>query len=63
MHISDLHVDPLYQEGTPTKCDFPICCRANVREKDDSLIDILKNWFYGKSEHDKKNEKAGFWGA
>jgi hypothetical protein len=29
IHISDIHIDFEYQEGSPTHCDFPICCRNN----------------------------------
>ncbi|CAM0138790.1 unnamed protein product [Umbelopsis sp. WA50703] len=27
LHISDWHVDPLYEPGSDTVCDKPICCR------------------------------------
>jgi sphingomyelin phosphodiesterase len=27
LHISDLHVDPLYSEGSESVCDKPICCQ------------------------------------
>lgn len=29
IQLSDLHIDPSYEEGMPTKCNFPICCRDN----------------------------------
>jgi len=29
IQLSDLHIDPSYKEGMPTKCNFPICCRDN----------------------------------
>ena len=32
IQLSDLHIDFKYQEGTPTKCNFPICCRDNGPE-------------------------------
>ena len=32
IQLSDLHIDFKYQEGTPTKCNFPICCRNNGPE-------------------------------
>lgn len=25
--MSDIHFDPLYQEGTLAKCDHPLCCQ------------------------------------
>jgi len=28
LHISDLHYDPLYAEGSKTDCGQPLCCRA-----------------------------------
>ena len=28
VHYSDIHIDPLYVEGSSTKCDKPTCCRA-----------------------------------
>jgi len=28
MHFTDIHHDPLYKEGTNTKCGLPLCCRA-----------------------------------
>lgn len=27
LHLSDTHYEPLYEEGTPTICDHPLCCR------------------------------------
>jgi sphingomyelin phosphodiesterase len=27
LHITDIHLDPLYKAGTNTKCDTPLCCR------------------------------------
>lgn len=27
--MSDPHIDFKYQEGAPTECNFPICCRDN----------------------------------
>ncbi|GAB5593233.1 hypothetical protein Unana1_08133 [Umbelopsis nana] len=28
LHLSDWHVDPLYEAGTEAACDKPICCRS-----------------------------------
>jgi len=28
LHITDIHVDARYATGYPTKCDMPLCCRA-----------------------------------
>ena len=30
IHYSDIHIDPLYEEGASTKCDKPTCCRAET---------------------------------
>ena len=27
LHISDLHLDLEYEEGTDSQCDRPLCCR------------------------------------
>lgn len=27
VHYSDIHIDPLYVEGSSTDCNKPICCR------------------------------------
>ena len=32
IQFSDLHIDFMYQEGAPTECNFPICCRDNGPE-------------------------------
>ncbi|CAH1801877.1 unnamed protein product [Owenia fusiformis] len=29
LHISDIHVDPLYMEGSDAECGEPLCCRSN----------------------------------
>eukprot|EP00057_Strongylocentrotus_purpuratus_P012123 XP_011666597.1 PREDICTED: sphingomyelin phosphodiesterase isoform X1 [Strongylocentrotus purpuratus] len=29
LHISDLHIDRMYEPGTNTDCGEPICCRSN----------------------------------
>lgn len=29
LHLSDIHLDPLYKEGTNTDCGEPLCCRAD----------------------------------
>jgi sphingomyelin phosphodiesterase len=36
LHISDLHPDFFYVEGTPVQCDQPVCCRTNVTAKANS---------------------------
>jgi len=36
MHISDLHPDLFYSEGSPVKCTEPVCCRANATALKDS---------------------------
>jgi sphingomyelin phosphodiesterase len=30
MHISDIHLDLFYSEGSPARCNEPVCCRDNV---------------------------------
>lgn len=32
VQFSDIHIDFEYQEGAPTECNFPICCRDNGPE-------------------------------
>lgn len=32
IQISDPHIDFKYEEGAPTQCNFPICCRDNGPE-------------------------------
>lgn len=29
LHLSDIHLDPLYKEGTNAECGEPLCCRAD----------------------------------
>lgn len=36
VHISDLHPDLFYAEGSPVDCTEPVCCRANVPVKGNS---------------------------
>lgn len=36
MHISDLHPDLFYTEGSPVDCTEPVCCRNNVTSKPNS---------------------------
>ena len=36
VHISDLHPDLYYAEGSPVDCTEPVCCRANVPAKANS---------------------------
>ncbi|KAG6025510.1 hypothetical protein E4U41_001501 [Claviceps citrina] len=31
IHFSDIHIDPLYKEGTSIECGKPICCRDNEK--------------------------------
>lgn len=43
LHITDIHYDPYYQEGSNSDCDFPLCCRAsNGRPK--SLKTAAGKW-------------------
>ena len=30
MHLSDVHLDFYYEEGTNKNCNEPVCCRAHV---------------------------------
>ncbi len=30
-HVSDIHTDLLYQEGSPADCDLPMCCRSDSK--------------------------------
>ncbi|RDA91314.1 hypothetical protein CP533_1579 [Ophiocordyceps camponoti-saundersi (nom. inval.)] len=32
IHFSDIHIDPLYEEGANTDCKKPICCRSYTDE-------------------------------
>ena len=48
LHISDLHTDLEYKEGSDAVCDHPICCRA------ESVFNAKVN---------KAREKAGKWGS
>ncbi|CAD8174960.1 unnamed protein product [Paramecium octaurelia] len=34
IHVSDIHTDLLYKEGTLPKCDEPLCCREEFKAKD-----------------------------
>ena len=36
LHVSDIHIDFFYMEGTPTYCDEPLCCRGGVKARNDS---------------------------
>jgi hypothetical protein len=42
MHISDLHPDLYYTVGAHTKCDEPVCCRANVSSTNMSFNERLR---------------------
>ncbi|CAD8091741.1 unnamed protein product [Paramecium sonneborni] len=35
IHVSDIHTDLFYKEGTLSKCDEPLCCREEFKAKDD----------------------------
>lgn len=30
IHVSDIHTDLLYKEGTKPRCDEPLCCREDI---------------------------------
>lgn len=32
LHMSDIHMDSLYSEGSIADCSEPLCCRAGVPE-------------------------------
>lgn len=36
LHISDLHLDSEYAEGSDADCDFPLCCRNWEEARDDA---------------------------
>ena len=40
LHISDLHWDRMYMEGTNAECGEPLCCRSN--DGPPGSIDVLK---------------------
>lgn len=35
IHMSDLHFDLMYKEGSKTVCDKPVCCREDSGEVGD----------------------------
>lgn len=35
LHISDVHTDLEYEEGTPSECDEPVCCRKESKATSD----------------------------
>ncbi|CEP15672.1 hypothetical protein [Parasitella parasitica] len=43
LHLSDWHVDPLYEEGTETLCDKPICCRRESTDFD-NILKLSSPW-------------------
>ncbi|KAL7321705.1 hypothetical protein PS15m_001446 [Mucor circinelloides] len=43
LHLSDWHVDPLYEEGTETLCDKPICCRKESTDYD-NIMNSASPW-------------------
>jgi hypothetical protein len=52
LHLTDIHFDPEYQEGTSIDCGEPLCCRPESRyqpehRRTQALADM---------------DKAGFWG-
>lgn len=36
LHLSDIHLDPYYVEGAPTRCSETICCRNTTRGRQNS---------------------------
>lgn len=36
MQITDLHMDPLYEEGANTDCGEPLCCQSDQGQASDS---------------------------
>ena len=51
MHISDLHPDFFYTEGTFTECTEPICCRPGVTAKNGSTT-LAGYWGSNKGDCD-----------
>ncbi|KXN73618.1 sphingomyelin phosphodiesterase [Conidiobolus coronatus NRRL 28638] len=44
LHLSDLHFDPDYQEGTETKCGKPVCCHKDSLAADKAIQNPAGKW-------------------
>ncbi|EAR89553.1 ser/thr phosphatase family protein (macronuclear) [Tetrahymena thermophila SB210] len=51
LQLADVHIDLEYQEGFPTTCNYPICCRNNTftLNKEDRFL--------------QQGELSGYWGT
>lgn len=47
IHVSDIHTDLLYKEGTKATCDEPLCCREDVGKPSD---DEYKAGYWGSAK-------------
>lgn len=69
MHISDLHPDLYYTVGAHTKCDEPVCCRANVSASNVPFQERLRQHEEGNvltvdsNSSENGNGSAGYWGS